>query len=87
MNARMPQPEPPFAVMMAGFVVDFHHRNACSRCQSDGSCPRLARAGDTLLTWKARVGQRAGLMPARIDAESAPEGPRVRLSETGGGRE
>ncbi|MEV4842433.1 hypothetical protein AB0K20_04320 [Micromonospora matsumotoense] len=46
--------EPPFAVLMAGYVVDFHHRNACSRCQPDGSCARLADAGATLRAWRDR---------------------------------
>ncbi|WP_176739079.1 hypothetical protein [Micromonospora matsumotoense] len=46
--------EPPFAVLMAGYVVDFHHRNACSRCQPDGSCARLVDAGETLRAWRDR---------------------------------
>ena len=54
---RMPEQrsaEPPFAVLMAGYVVDFHHRNACSRCQPDGSCARLVDAGETLRAWRDR---------------------------------
>lgn len=51
--------EPPFAVLMAGYVVDFHHRNACSRCRPDGSCARLADAGETLRAWRERRVQRA----------------------------
>ncbi|MFY1684472.1 hypothetical protein ACN265_23385 [Micromonospora sp. WMMD730] len=57
----MPEPrsgEPPFAVVMAGYVVDFHHRNACSRCRPDGSCTRLADAGATLRAWRDRRVQR-----------------------------
>lgn len=86
MNVGTPLPEPPFAVMMAGFVVDFHHRDACSRCQPDGSCARLSRAGETLLAWRARNGQTAGLLPARSAAEYAPARPPGRLSHEGGGR-
>jgi hypothetical protein len=44
--------EPPFAVVLAGYVVDFHHRNACFRCRPDGSCTRLADAGATLRAWR-----------------------------------
>ncbi|KWV29518.1 hypothetical protein [Micromonospora rifamycinica] len=44
--------EPPFAVVMAGYVVDFHHRHTCSRCRPDGSCARLADAGATLRAWR-----------------------------------
>lgn len=92
MNAVTPQLEPPFAVMMAGFIVDFHHRNVCSRCQADGSCPRLARAGETLLARRARKGHRAGLMPTRTAApiptrtaaEREPQGPRDRLADASG---
>ncbi|SCG47294.1 hypothetical protein [Micromonospora coxensis] len=46
--------EPPFAVLMAGYVIDFHHRNVCSRCRPDGTCPRLAAAGETLRAWRDR---------------------------------
>ncbi|MFI9642964.1 hypothetical protein ACIG87_23415 [Micromonospora sp. NPDC051925] len=52
MPEQRPRPEPPFAVLMAGYVVDFHHRNACSRCQPDGSCVRLVDAGETLRAWR-----------------------------------
>ncbi|SCG38011.1 hypothetical protein GA0070560_102198 [Micromonospora halophytica] len=38
--------EPPFAVLMAGYVVDFHHRDVCSRCRPDGSCPRPGPPAD-----------------------------------------
>ncbi|WP_281899634.1 hypothetical protein [Micromonospora humidisoli] len=44
--------------MMAGYIVDFHHRNACSRCRPDGSCARLADAGATLRSWRDRRVQR-----------------------------
>ncbi|MGC4888575.1 hypothetical protein [Micromonospora sp. DT227] len=47
-------PEPPFAVILAGYVVDLHHRDACSRCRPDGGCERLARAGETLRAWRDR---------------------------------
>lgn len=39
--------EPPFLVVAAGFLIDFHERepaNKCLRCRDDGSCPRVARA-------------------------------------------
>lgn len=48
------RPEPPFRVLMAGYVVDFHHRNACPRCQPDGSCRRLTAAAETLRAWRDR---------------------------------
>lgn len=41
-----PRPEPPFLVIMASYVIDFHHRNVCSKCTPDGSCPRLWRPVD-----------------------------------------
>jgi hypothetical protein len=53
------QPEPPFAVQMAGYVLDFHHRNACSKCSDDG-CPRLTAAGETLRAWRDRNGRSEG---------------------------
>jgi hypothetical protein len=46
--------EPPFGVIMAGYVVDFHHRDQCPKCLPDGSCPRLTRAGETLRSWRDR---------------------------------
>lgn len=48
------RPEPPFLVIMAGFVVDFHHREACSKCRPDGSCPRLRQAAIRLRAWRDR---------------------------------
>ncbi|MBM7081491.1 hypothetical protein [Micromonospora humidisoli] len=48
------RPEPPFRVLMAGYVVDFHHRDACTRCLPDGSCLRLAAAAETLRVWRDR---------------------------------
>ncbi|WFE64403.1 hypothetical protein [Micromonospora sp. WMMD714] len=48
------RPEPPFRVLMAGYVVDFHHRDACPRCLPDGSCRRLAAAAETLRVWRDR---------------------------------
>lgn len=53
------QPEPPFAALMAGYVVDFHHRSVCSKCSDDG-CPRLAAAGETLRAWRDRKSRREG---------------------------
>ncbi|MFI2711592.1 hypothetical protein ACH495_15830 [Micromonospora sp. NPDC018662] len=54
MAAEQRLPEPPFAVLMAGYVVDLHHRDACSRCRPDGGCERLTRAGETLRAWRDR---------------------------------
>ncbi|MEU1754988.1 hypothetical protein ABZ436_20330 [Micromonospora matsumotoense] len=48
------RPEPPFRVLMAGYVVDFHHRNACTRCRPDGSCHRLTAAAETIRAWRDR---------------------------------
>ena len=48
------RPEPPFRVLMAGYVVDFHHRHACPRCQPDGTCRRLTAAAETLRAWRDR---------------------------------
>lgn len=48
-----PRPEPPFTVIMAGFVVDLHNRATCPRCQPDG-CPKLRAAGLILKVWRAR---------------------------------
>ncbi|WBB72180.1 hypothetical protein O7602_20995 [Micromonospora sp. WMMD1128] len=47
---------PPFAVIMAGYVLDFHHRQPCSRCEADGGCERLTRACETLRAWRDRTG-------------------------------
>ncbi|MFI7661630.1 hypothetical protein ACIBTW_22385 [Micromonospora parva] len=56
-----PRPEPPFLVTMASYVIDFHHRNVCTRCSPDGSCPRLVEASDHLKAWRDRKsGGRAG---------------------------
>ena len=51
------QPEPPFPVLMAGYVIDFHHRSVCSKCADDG-CPRLTAAGTTLRAWRDRKSRR-----------------------------
>lgn len=53
------QPEPPFRVLMAGYVVDFHHRSVCSKCADDG-CPRLAAAGATLRAWRDKKSRHEG---------------------------
>lgn len=38
-------PEPPFLVVAAGFVLDFHERgDRCQRCRAEGICPRVAHA-------------------------------------------
>ncbi|MFG1675850.1 hypothetical protein [Micromonospora sp. NPDC049282] len=47
-------PEPPFAVILAGYVIDLHHRASCPRCRPDGGCERLARAAETLRAWPDR---------------------------------
>lgn len=54
MMGEQPRPEPPFLVTMATYVIDFHHRNVCTRCGPDGSCPRLAEASDHLKAWRDR---------------------------------
>ncbi|WP_408630754.1 helix-turn-helix domain-containing protein [Micromonospora coxensis] len=70
---------------MAGFVVDIHHQNACSRCQQDGSCARLSRAGETLRAWRARRRQTPGSVPARTAAGYASARPLGGLSYEGVG--
>lgn len=61
MMGEEPRPEPPFLVTMASYVIDFHHRNVCTRCTPDGSCPRLVEASDHLKAWRDRKsGGRAG---------------------------
>lgn len=53
------QLEPPFPVLMAGNVVDFHNRATCLQCSDDG-CPRLSVAGETLRAWRDRKSRREG---------------------------
>ncbi|MFG1840667.1 hypothetical protein ACGFH8_19855 [Micromonospora sp. NPDC049175] len=53
------RPEPPFLVIMAGYVIDFHHRDVCSKCRPDGSCPRLRQAAVRLNAWRDRENQRS----------------------------
>ncbi|MFI7432503.1 hypothetical protein [Micromonospora haikouensis] len=53
------QPEPPFRVVMAGYVIDFHHRNVCSKCEDNG-CPRINDARKTLEAWRDRKPRREG---------------------------
>ncbi|WP_433268734.1 hypothetical protein ACQPWR_10020 [Micromonospora vinacea] len=48
------RPEPPFLVIMAGYVIDLHHRDVCGRCRPDGTCPKLAEAAERLTTWRER---------------------------------
>lgn len=54
MMAEEIRPEPPFLVIMASYVVDFHHRNVCPKCSPDSPCPRLTEAGDHLRAWRDR---------------------------------
>lgn len=53
------RPEPPFLVLRAGYIVDFHHRADCSECSDDG-CPRLTAAGETLRAWRDRKDRSEG---------------------------
>lgn len=53
------RPEPPLPVLMADYVIDFHHRSACSKCSDDG-CPRLTAAAETLRAWRDRRSHREG---------------------------
>ncbi|WBB71613.1 hypothetical protein O7602_17895 [Micromonospora sp. WMMD1128] len=53
-GAERRQPEPPFAVILAGYVIDLHHRAVCPRCRPDGGCERLVRAVATLRAWRDR---------------------------------
>lgn len=53
------RPEPPFSVVMAGYVIDFHHRNVCTKCGDDG-CPRIVEARKTLEAWRDRRLHREG---------------------------
>lgn len=53
------RPEPPFLVLMAGNVVDFHNRATCLQCTDDG-CPRLTEAGETLRAWRDRKSRHEG---------------------------
>lgn len=54
MMAEEIRPEPPFLVIMASYVVDFHHRNVCPKCSPDSPCPRLTEAGEHLRAWRDR---------------------------------
>ncbi|WP_229403126.1 hypothetical protein [Micromonospora okii] len=56
MGSRSPSGKP-FSVILAGYALDFHSRNACSKCTDDG-CPRLAWARRTLETWRDRQARR-----------------------------
>lgn len=57
MSIPQQRPEPPFLVLMAGSVVDFHNRATCSQCSDDG-CQRLTEAGKTLRAWRDRKSRR-----------------------------
>lgn len=59
MSIPQQRPEPPFLVLMAGNVVDFHNRATCSQC-SDNGCPRLVAAGETLRAWRDRKSRHEG---------------------------
>lgn len=40
-------PEPPFLVVAAGFLLEYHERepsSRCTRCRDNGSCPRVEHA-------------------------------------------
>ncbi|MEU2703345.1 hypothetical protein [Micromonospora aurantiaca (nom. illeg.)] len=45
-------PEVPFSVILASYCVEYHDRNLCSQCDSEG-CPRLADAALTLDKFRA----------------------------------
>ncbi|KAB1914025.1 hypothetical protein [Micromonospora sp. AMSO31t] len=52
------EPEPPFLVMAAGFMVDLHTRKRCPHCRQDGTCPRVQRAKRLLRAWRLTVEER-----------------------------
>lgn len=42
-----------FVVLMAGYVLDFHQHNRCSKCLDDW-CPRVAMARARIIVWRQR---------------------------------
>lgn len=47
------RPEPPFPVILAGYVVDLHTRDTCPDCCPDG-CSNLQEASKRLREWRDR---------------------------------
>lgn len=50
--------EPPFVVVAAGFLIEFHERETtarCTRCRDNGTCPRVEYALQVVRHYRAAL--------------------------------